>query len=208
MKYRETSQSVSDLAVKGFRNHLWYLSEESVALSFFDPLVSVDTKFQMVAKLHCPSLLKKPRKKFSVSKDYDLSQLECVDLSYFVSTSTMSFFSKLGLSTSFLDLHPSEWPNDESYIRALDIVKGLHVVNDVAERAVALVKDYNCNLTKSETNYQNLLQVSFILYVERSCILLLPPSILPTCPDSLSTDCQEAKVGRFGRKEYKNFNIC
>ena len=67
LKCRETSPSVGDLAVKGFRNHLWYLAEESVALSFFDPLVSLDTKFQMVAILHCPSLLKKPRKKFTVS---------------------------------------------------------------------------------------------------------------------------------------------
>lgn len=39
----------------------------------------------------------------------------------------------------------------------LQIVDGLCVVNDHAERAVKLIQDYNQILTKDETSYQNLL---------------------------------------------------
>ena len=53
--------------------HLWYLSEELVALSFFDNAVSFETKQQIVAKLQDEDdeqeSIKRPQRPFGVLKD-------------------------------------------------------------------------------------------------------------------------------------------
>lgn len=45
--YRQIDVEVSKLVVKKFSNHLWYLSEEAVALASFDSNVSLDEKRKM-----------------------------------------------------------------------------------------------------------------------------------------------------------------
>lgn len=54
----------------------------------------------------------------------------------------MSFFDKTGISPSFLDKDPTEWENDAVYLKVSHIVRHLKVVNDAAERGVALVTRY------------------------------------------------------------------
>ncbi|CAD6217544.1 GSCOCG00011374001-RA-CDS [Cotesia congregata] len=51
------------------------------------------------------------------------------------------------------------WPDNESYQENLKFFEKLKVVNDVAERVVALVEEYNKCLTKNEEQFQYLLQV-------------------------------------------------
>lgn len=43
-EYRKNDQLVSTTAVKAFSNHLWYLNELFVGLSFFNPNLSHRTK--------------------------------------------------------------------------------------------------------------------------------------------------------------------
>ena len=48
---RKSDWGVSGTALRKFRNYLWYLSPEAVALGFFDEDVPVETKNQMVEAL-------------------------------------------------------------------------------------------------------------------------------------------------------------
>lgn len=59
-------------------------------------------------------------------------------------------FEQFGLSCNFLDLHPQQCSTDEGYRNAVAFLKDLNVVNDTAERGVALIEEYNNALTRDE----------------------------------------------------------
>ena len=68
----------------------------------------------------------------------------------FVTTSSMKFFHILELNTEFLNFNPSQWSELESYKDNIEIVKSVRVVNDVFERAVSFIQDFNESLTRDE----------------------------------------------------------
>jgi len=71
-------------------------------------------------------------------------------------THTLNFFKTLGIDTDFF-CEPSEmWSSNDSYKRGKEVVDGLKVVNDHAERAVKLIQDYN-KIVRSEQHFQDLL---------------------------------------------------
>lgn len=158
ISYSTICTKVASIAQKAFQNHLWYLSPVNVALAFFDDMVSDSTKVKMVENLVKSSKVKVPPKRVKLSAE-DMRGLPNVDLDYFVNCHTMKFFSTLELDTTFLSAHPSTWKGNQSYMAALETVQSLQVVNDVCERAVKLTTDYNCQLTKSEESFQDLLLV-------------------------------------------------
>ncbi|KAE8740872.1 hypothetical protein FOCC_FOCC013618 [Frankliniella occidentalis] len=63
----------------------------------------------------------------------------------------------LRISTEFMSTDPCDWETQPSYQAGLETVRAVVVINDVAERAVALVKNYNCGVTNNESQFQNLL---------------------------------------------------
>jgi len=65
----------------------------------------------------------------------------------------------LNVSKSFLVIDPSNWHDHEDFKNAVEIVRKLKVVNDIAERGVKLMQDYNKKLTTKELEYQKLLEV-------------------------------------------------
>ena len=71
----------------------------------------------------------------------------------------MNLFHILKLSAEFLSADPNIWELQESYSLARRRLETLKVVNDIAERAVALIQEYNKSLTKDEEDLQFLLQV-------------------------------------------------
>jgi len=75
------------------------------------------------------------------------------------STNTRRFFQKLGLQDGFLDTDPATWLELEDFQTAAAFVQGIAVINDHAERGVALIQEYNRSLTKDEEQLQFLLQV-------------------------------------------------
>jgi len=77
----------------------------------------------------------------------------------FVMKGTLSFFEHLQLPVGFLDVNVALWNDDPEYQHGLNTVCNLHVVTDMAERAVSLIGDYNAILTKQETQKQYLLQI-------------------------------------------------
>src|SRR6218665_335386 len=63
---------------------------------------------------------------------------------------TLRFFQILDLSKEFLKVDPSEWKRQESYLKNQKVATSVKVVNDLAERGVALVQEFNASLTRNE----------------------------------------------------------
>lgn len=158
--YESIHPAISKAAVKKFSGHLWYLSEELVALALFDPSVPADTKRAMakviagsdeLAAAGSTKCLKRIKIPVKSIKDSSLTQ--------FVSRNTMNFFSCLDIVTDFLHADPDTWDSREDYKAACLVTQNLKVINDSAERGVALIEEYNSLLTKNEEQKQYLLQV-------------------------------------------------
>ena len=152
--YKTISAAISAVALKKFMGHLWYLSEELVALAFFDDEVSTETKTKMVRALDVSGELN-PQKRTKV----DIQLIQTKQLEDFVSSSTRRFFEITDLPSCFLDNDVETWNDDDEYKSAKSTVLGMKVVNDVAERGVALMDEYNKLHTNDEEQKQFLLLV-------------------------------------------------
>lgn len=146
-------KEIATATSKKMTNHTWYLSEELVGLAFFDPSVPYSTKKEMVLRLQeegSDYILKRPK--------VDVTSLG--GLESFVTSNTRGLFMKLKIETDFIeDLDPESWDVCPSFKSAQAKLKNLAVVNDHAERGVALVQEFNGHLTKGEEQLQFLLQV-------------------------------------------------
>lgn len=154
--YAEIDSMVSSTLLKKIANHLWYLSQETIALAFFDSHVSLEEKRQMVERLQCAEPMVK------LVNDRKLVQPEILvehKLSDFVSDKSKNFFTIFRLSSGFLELDPSEWESDDDFQAGRDFCSDLFVVNDTAERGVKFMKDYNRILTNDEDMKQLLMQL-------------------------------------------------
>ena len=80
-------------------------------------------------------------------------------LSDFVSRNTRKFFVGLDVNQDFLEEDPSTWGTNDGYIQAQTQARPLKVVNDAAERGVALCQSFNGVLTNQEEQKQFLLQI-------------------------------------------------
>lgn len=154
MKYKEKDARIASAALKKLSNHLWYLSEELVALAFFDENVSIETKNKMREGLNKPS---EPNHIKRTTIDHEVIELR--RLEDFVTSHTRSFFDILGLPSSFLETTAENWAQNETYWNANNIIQHMKVVNDIAERGVKLMDEYNKLLTNDEEQKQYLLQV-------------------------------------------------
>lgn len=100
------------------------------------------------------SLSDAKRIRVQISEDiYDL------DMSEFITKGLIVLFDSLNLSCDFLDMDPLLWNTNKNYINCLKFFRELKVVNDMAERAVALIEKYNQFGTKDEEQKQYLLQI-------------------------------------------------
>lgn len=77
----------------------------------------------------------------------------------FVSQHTKQLFTALNVPQHFLMKSPDTWSTDNDYIVGQQKVRSLKVVNDAAERGVALIQAFNGVLTNQEEQKQFLLQV-------------------------------------------------
>lgn len=156
IKYSETSPEISAVILKKFSHHLWYISEETIALAFFDSNISFEEKRNMVEKLK----LKEPTVKLKNGRSYfNLKDFERYSISDFVSEKTKCFFSRFNLSLEFLEFDPSTWETSFEFEEGWTFCKDLFVVNDTAERGVKFIQDFNRILTNDEEEKQLLLQV-------------------------------------------------
>lgn len=153
IKYRKTNEMIANLALKTFFRHLWYISDIALGFSFFDPRHTEETLIKMTAAL------KHPGDQKNLFRNVTLDCEQHLVVTKMVSENTMKFFDIIGVGSSFLDIHPSYWPNNENYKRIKEIVQNISVVNDPAERAIGLIKTVNNTLTKDHAQQNELVQV-------------------------------------------------
>jgi hypothetical protein len=155
--YEKVNKGISTAAVKAFLRHLWYLSEELIALAFFDDAVDSNTKRRMITALQKETSDEaQPLKRIQIEP----ISIPEIELSDFVTSRTTSFFHTLGLNADFLlQADPDNWQFCEHFQMAKKYISSLAVVNDRAERAVKLMQDFNCSITTNEEQKQYLLQV-------------------------------------------------
>lgn len=156
VEYSQIDPSISNTILEKMSNHFWYLSEEAVALSFFDPKVSLEEKRKMVIRLRSETPLVKLMNDRKLANPKELIHNSLTD---FVSMKSNNFFVRFSLSTEFLKLDPSRWEDIEEFKENRSFCRNLFVVNDSAERGVKFMKDFNRILTNNEEEKQFLLQL-------------------------------------------------
>ncbi|CAH2101754.1 unnamed protein product [Euphydryas editha] len=144
--FENTNKTMSKKALTKFLGQLWYLSKELVALAFFDDEISLESKQKMVIALN-----KKGSDYYSPKRiTMDQSHIEEKNIEDFVTSNTLRFFRILGIPSAFLQKEPRVWEEDEDYKASREIVRSMRVVNDIAERGVALIEEFNKLITTDE----------------------------------------------------------
>lgn len=155
LDYADIHKSISVATSKKLAAHLWYLSEVLIGLALFDADVSHETKSALVQAMKTTTGEEEPLVRISV----DLKSVHKKTLPEFATTNTMKLFRYLDIPTDFLDTLPSMWHQNDDFKQASEKLKSLSVINDHAERGVALVQDFNGRLTHDEEQLQYLLLV-------------------------------------------------
>jgi hypothetical protein len=96
-------------------------------------------------------------------RDYrlvDTTGLEKKRLHELVTGTTVAVLRHLNMDMRLLlTINPENWEASPRFLRMKQDIKSITVVNDSAERAMALMTEFNDTLTKNESEKQMLLQV-------------------------------------------------
>lgn len=135
-QYGQIDIGISTVTLTALHRHLWYLSDELVALALFSDKLSSDEKFEL-------SLFLLPivtdRTENSIRHTEELEDIPNIQLSHFFSSRTYFIFEALNLDASFLTENADNWNESASYRAAKELVNNvIVVVNDAAERALQL----------------------------------------------------------------------
>lgn len=151
--------NIVDAVSRKLENHLWYLNGVNVALAFFDDNVKANTKQAMARNLKRPVLSHPQENPLRLTLEPGtIGKMKNISLPELTSIKTNKFFEILGIDTSFLEINPKYWQNNEQFRSAQKIVQNLICVNDAAERAISLYQRYKDNLC-TEGGKANLIQV-------------------------------------------------
>lgn len=72
------------------------------------------------------------------------------------SSRSMKSFDRCKINKDFLNIEPSNQENKENYQ-----IKNIPVINDISERGVMLIEEYNEKITKDESQKKYLMQVVY-----------------------------------------------
>ena len=156
MLQKYPNRVVAEPAFSALSHHLWYFSEHLIGLAFFNSRVSCEMKRPMVANLQLPKTL-------SALKRPNASNVDFMRLDSFVMERTGDLFNLLSFTRQkdarcFLAKDPDTWEVDDSFRKLKESVMRMKVVNDTAERGIALIQKYNDTVTKDEDQKQFLLR--------------------------------------------------
>ncbi|ESN91269.1 hypothetical protein HELRODRAFT_182127 [Helobdella robusta] len=157
-QYSENNKNVASAATKKLKNHLWYLGTEMIWLSLFSNKVANAEKQLIVEAMT------------AVDSDWsvrgvkypatELEQVKSKPLHDLVSGTSRAALLSLGMDVAILrETEPDSWNDLPLFQKVANVVKSLKVVNDTAERTVALMTNFNQSITKNETELQKLIQV-------------------------------------------------
>lgn len=153
--YKKINSTVSQAALKKMVRHLWYLSDQLAIMSLFDDSIDLTVKKKMIENLTKKKSSNTKTRKYEVASDSD--ELQEKDISDFISVESLTIFKEFDLLYDFIDEDISNWSKNDSFQVCKEYFEKLAVVNDVAERGVSLIEDYNRCLTKNEEQLQYLL---------------------------------------------------
>lgn len=121
--YKTIDANISRASLSKLSNHLWYLTPETAALSFFDSKVTYESKKFMVQALDNPTdcELKK-----LITTPLTISQYLNKNIEYFISQKSRNFFKRFNIPTDFLTKDPKEWVNEPSFNVGLNIVRNMN----------------------------------------------------------------------------------
>ena len=151
-KFENTDEEVAQAALKKISTHN-YLTEQLICLAFFDENVS-----NKIKKLMAKRILGKSSLRQKTAEDLVLnSSADRLTLASFVTPASLKFFTVMKVDPTFLSKSVGQWPNDHNYNILKQQCENLQIVNDVAERGVALATKFASSITKNKNNKQNLL---------------------------------------------------
>ena len=158
LMYKNEDPIIADSAFNKLSLHQWYLTQETVAFSFFSqhPLLANEMKESMAFQLLSISPPDEFRKGITVFKR---NINKCSTLCDFIGPETWFIFECLRMDKDRLYDKPEQWIACESFKKGQNFVANIKVVNDAAERTVKLYSDYAAILTKNEEQRASLLQV-------------------------------------------------
>lgn len=155
--YRKIHPEIANAALDKLSRHLWYLHEQLACLALFDKTVSIEEKIKIIQKMNSQVAIEKPNKRFAVAYD-EITSLSEKNISDFVNSNSLFIFEQFELPYEFLCSDPSLWESNLEYKRCYDTFKTLKVVNDTAERGVALAESFYEVLTHNEDERQRIFQ--------------------------------------------------
>jgi len=155
-QYASLNKAVSEAAIKKFRGHLWYLEPKFIPLALFSEKLSTEDEQMIVSRMKTCGENWDERG----IKLMDSGGLENKALHDLVTSASTTALRSLRVDVDFLfDNDPSVWNDSPIFLKAKAIVDSLQVVNDSAERSVALMSTFNESITKTESEMQKLIQV-------------------------------------------------
>lgn len=101
-----------------------------------------------------------------------LLNTNCDVLLSLITEKSINLFNRFDICPDFLKIDHLEWKTNEHFLKAENIIKNVHIVNDAAERGIKLLQDFNDNITKDEKQKIYLLQVSPLKFSMYMFILL------------------------------------
>ena len=161
VKFSQVDEVISREVLKGFKNHYWYLVQEMVPLSLFDPNLTCDEKSQIAVALLRSEKYESFQNRHGTGYGkpvFPTFDPETAKLASFVGPDSWKFFELLKIDPDFLNKSPETWPDHESYQKGLLVSKNFKVCNDSAERGVKLSADF-LGTAQKEKNFQNVLQI-------------------------------------------------
>ena len=139
LKYLEVDRELAESAIATLNRHLWYLAPQTVLFALFSNKVSEDHKSRMACRLL--TLDRKESPILSVPKFPVLTaETELCDL---ITEESWDFSAVVNSNPlPWLTTRVSGWESYADYNKVKAFVSTAKVVNDCAERAVALATDY------------------------------------------------------------------
>lgn len=164
LMYADVHPKISESALKAFKRHLWYLTEEMVPLALWSTKVPPAEQRALADRLLAmkpDAVVFQPQHRFGTGfgkPKFPQSVTLSTTLADFVGNDSWFLFNILQLDSEFLTEAVVDWPTCASYQASMINIQALNVVNDSAERGVKLSSDFLAT-AKSEEHYQNVLQV-------------------------------------------------
>ena len=154
-RYKLIDEVLAKEAQTTLLRHRAYLAPQMVIIALWSEKLDEDSKARMASRLL--SIPRKADYKFGLPSVPNLTP--ATQIWDCITHESWEFFDILQQPPTFLAKPVKDWEEDDVYIKIGSVVRNMKVVNDCAERGIALAKDYATCLTKDSEQRRMLYQV-------------------------------------------------